>query len=140
MSTNVTSVEAVRRINPDHLGSLDRVGQDSAGQNAVPVRQLTRLDADYYAAHEKAPTRRGQGPRMDRPTVRPPSDKAWLRLLERAVGGWAPTLRASLLLVALYLSASILLVIAFGFTGLLLAAGLALVLAWVNTTERLPRA
>jgi hypothetical protein len=77
---------------------------------------------------------------MDRPTVRPPSDKAWLRLLERAVGGWAPTLRASLLLVALYLSASILLVIAFGFTGLLLAAGLALVLAWVNTTERLPRA
>lgn len=140
MSTNVTSVEAARRINPGHLGSLDRVVSDSAGQTVVPARQLTRLDADYYAAHEKAPTRSGQGPRTERPTVRPPSDTAWLRLLERAVGGWAPTLRGSLVLVALYLGASILMVIALGFSGLLLAAGVAVVLAWVSSAERLPRA
>jgi hypothetical protein len=45
-----------------------------------------------------------------------------------------------LVLVALYLGASILMVIALGFSGLLLAAGVAVVLAWVSSAERLPRA
>src|ERR1700753_315186 len=99
MSINVTSVEAARRINPSPLGSLDRVEVDSAGQAAVPVRQLTRLDADYYAAHERTPTRSVPGPRSESSSVR--GDGVWLRFLERAVGGWAPTLRGSLLLMGL---------------------------------------
>jgi len=138
MSTNVTSVEAVRRINPDQLGSLDRVDADSAGQAGVPARRLTRLDADYYAAHEQASTRSVPAPRVDHPTA--PRDTAWLRVVERAVGGWAPTLRGSLALVALYLCASVLMVIALGIAGLVLAAGIAVVLACVNSAGRLPRA
>jgi hypothetical protein len=138
MSINVTSVEAARRINPSPLGSLDRVGSNSAGQAAVPVRQLTRLDADYYAAHERTPTRSVPEPRTEQsPPLR---DNAWLRLLERAVGGWAPTLRGSLLLMGLYVCASVLMVLAIGITGLALSAVGAVLLAWVNVAGRLPRA
>jgi hypothetical protein len=66
-------------------------------------------------------------------------DRAWLRLVERAVGGWAPTLRGSLALVALYLVASVLMVIALGVGGLVLAGGIGALLAWLNATGRLPR-
>ena len=140
MSINVTSVEAARRINPSPLGSLDRGGVDSAGQAAVPVRQLTRLDADYYAAHERTPTRSVPGPRTEQSSPSSPScDNTWLRLLERAVGGWAPTLRGSLLLMGLYVCASILMVLAIGAGGLVLAAAGAVLLARVNAAGRLPR-
>jgi hypothetical protein len=61
-------------------------------------------------------------------------------VVERAVGGWAPTLRGSLALVALYLCASVLMVIALGVGGLVLAAGIAVLLACVNSAGRLPRA
>jgi hypothetical protein len=71
---------------------------------------------------------------------KPVRDRAWLRLLERGVGGWAPTLRGSLALVALYLCASVLMVIALGAGGLLLACGIALLLTWLNAAGRLPRA
>lgn len=71
---------------------------------------------------------------------RPVRDHASLRLLERVVGGWAPTLRGSLVLVALYLVASVLMVIALGAGGLLLACGIALLLTWLNAAGRLPRA
>ena len=62
------------------------------------------------------------------------------RLLERAVGGWAPTLRGSLLLVALFLCAATLMVVALGVGGLALAAGLATLFYWLNAAGRLPRA
>jgi hypothetical protein len=154
MSTNVTSVEADRRINPEQLGSLDRVDSKFAGQTVVPVRRLTRLDADYYAAVDRAHTVSVPAPRAPQsalPTPRtssenlspqrgPVRDRAWLRLLERGVGGWAPTLRGSLVLVALYLLASVLMVLALGFGGLVLAGGIALLLGWLNAAGRLPRA
>ena len=154
MSTNVTSVEAERRINPGQLGSLDRVDSSFAGQDVVPVRRLTRLDADYYAAVDRAHTVSVPAPRasrLDLPTPRtsqenhvaprrPVRDRGWLRLMERAVGGWAPTLRGSLALVALYLCASVLLVLALGVGGLVLAGGIGVLLASLNATGRLPRA
>ena len=61
-------------------------------------------------------------------------------MMERAVGGWAPTLRGSLALVALYLCASVLLVLALGVGGLVLAGGIGVLLASLNATGRLPRA
>lgn len=140
MSTNVTSVEAARRINPSPLGSFDRGEADSAGQAAAPIRQLTRLDADYYAAHERAPTRSVPDPRTEQSVPQSSlRDKALLRLLERAVGGWAPTLRGSIVVMALYVCASILMVLAMGVGGLVLAAGVAVVLARINWAGRLPR-
>lgn len=143
MSTNVTSVEAKRRINPDPAGSLDRVESKRAGQTAAPVRRLTRLDADYYAAAEKAHPARVPGPRAHHPVedrpARLPKDRV-CRLLERAVGGWAPTLRGSLVLVALFLFATALMVVALGVGGLALAAGLAALFWWLNAAGRLPRA
>lgn len=157
MSTNVTSVEADRRINPGQPGSLDRVDSNFAGQAVVPTRRLTRLDADYYAAVDRAHTVSVPAPRAPHSTVpaprtsrensrenlpaqrKPVRDHAFLRLLERVVGGWAPTLHGSLVLVALYLVASVLMVIALGAGGLLLACGIALLLTWLNAAGRLPR-
>ncbi|HVV23329.1 MAG TPA: hypothetical protein VHF06_28100 [Pseudonocardiaceae bacterium] len=139
MSTNVTSVEPVQRINPELIGSLDRVDSNSAAQAGVPVRRLTRLDADYYAALDRMPTRSIPRPRTGTPAT-PPDDRAWLRALERAVGGWAPTLRGSLVVVAVFLTAAILLAVAMGVAGLLLSGGTAAVLIWMNATGRLPRA
>lgn len=137
MSTNVTSVEASRRINPEQSGSLDRVDFDTAGQHRPPARRLTRLDADYYASLESAPTPSGPVPPAEDEAQR---DSAWLRLLERAVGGWAPTLRGSLVLVALFLCAVVLLVLALGWTGLLVSGALAAISYWLNAAGRLPRA
>jgi hypothetical protein len=67
-------------------------------------------------------------------------DAAWLRLLERVFGGWAPTLRGSLALVVLFLCAAALLVIALGVAGVMLSTGLAALACWLNAAGRLPRA
>src|SRR5262249_54265014 len=139
MSTNVTSVEPAQRINPELIGSLDRVDSNSAAQAGGPVRRLTRLDADYYAALDEMPTRSIPAPRTETP-LPPTEDGAWMRLLERAVGGWAPTLRGSVVVAAVFLCATILLGFALGVGGLLLAGGTALVLCWLNANGRLPRA
>lgn len=61
-------------------------------------------------------------------------------MLERAVGGWAPTLRGSLVVASVFLCATILMVIALGLGGLLLASGIAIIGAWLNAAGRLPRA
>jgi hypothetical protein len=108
------------------------------------------LDADYYAAVAKASTVGVPEPRSVRavqqssaspaPRAAATRDRAWLRLVERAVGGWAPTLRGSLVLVGLYLCAAILLVLALGVGGVALAGGLAVLLCWLNAAGRLPRA
>jgi hypothetical protein len=147
MSTNVTSVEASRRINPEQSVSLDRVDFNTAGHDRRPLRKLTRLDADYYAALDSAPTRSApsRAAVAPEPVDQPldearQRDSAWLRLLERAVGGWAPTLRGSIVLVVLFLCAVVLLVLALGWTGLLVSGALAAIGAWLNTTGRLPRA
>lgn len=67
-------------------------------------------------------------------------DRAWLRMMERVVGGWAPTLHGSLVLATLFLCAAVLMVIALGVVGLGLATGLAVLAGWLNATGRLPRA
>lgn len=150
MSTNVTSVEPAARITPVRLGSLDRVDFDFAGQKDVPVRRLTRLDADYYDALDRLRTVGVPAPRAVQPSEPsaapverdhcPAGDSAWLRLLERAVGGWAPTLRGSLVLVTVFLAAAVLMVIGLGVEGLALAGGLAVLAGWLNATGNLPRA
>lgn len=162
MSTNVMSVEVSRRINPEQPASLDRVDFNTAAQDRTPVRRLTRLDAEYYASRGSEPTQRGPAGRSARgsaggsaarsvPKSAPKSapgpadeprqrDSAWLRFLERVVGGWAPTLRGSLVLVALFLCAVVLLVVALGLTGLLISGALAAIGYWLNATGRLPRA
>ena len=105
MSINVTSVEPAQRINPGRIGSVGRLDQTSAAQGHGPVRRLTRLDADYYATVQRGPTRGGPSGRSSRHVAASAgvqSDGAWLRMVERAVGGWAPTLRQSVALVALW--------------------------------------
>ncbi|HEX4700586.1 MAG TPA: hypothetical protein VH352_00520, partial [Pseudonocardiaceae bacterium] len=92
----------------------------------MPVRRLTRLDADYYATPRRKPTR--SAPPARPPVVTPSSDRDFLRLLERAVGGWAPTLRQSVALLALFLAAAVAVVITLGIGGLLLVCGLGLAL------------
>jgi hypothetical protein len=73
-------------------------------------------------------------------TTQAPEDRAWLRMLERAVGGWAPTLRGSVAVLAVFLCATILLVMALGPSALLMA-GIVLVLGvWLNAAGKLPRA
>lgn len=67
-------------------------------------------------------------------------DSAWLRFLERTVGGWAPTLRGSVALVTLFLCAAVLLVLALGIAGVVLSIGLATLACWANAAGRLPRA
>lgn len=134
MSTNMTSVERDRRINPDRIAPPYGNNENTAAQRHLPVRRLTRLDADYYAAHERVPTPRvspGSSARSDAP-----QDPAWLRLLERAVGGWAPTLRASLVLVTLFVTAATIVVCTLGFDGLLLVSALALVLTRLDAVGR----
>src|ERR1700730_377193 len=104
MSINVTSVEPAQRINPGRIGSTGWLDQTSAAQGHGPVRRLTRLDADYYATVQRGPTRGGPSGRPSRHVAASAgvrSDGAWLRMVERAVGGWAPTLRQSVALVAL---------------------------------------
>lgn len=148
MSTNVTSVEAARRINPEQLGVLDRIESDFAGQDGFPIRTLTRLDADYYAAAAATVGRTRTGDASGPDSARPRDhagpgpdgkDSAWLRLLERAVGGWAPTLRGSLVSVTIFLAAAVLMVVALGFGGLALAGGLTGMAFWINAAGRLPR-
>jgi hypothetical protein len=144
MGTGMTSVEVVPRINPELVGSSDRVESECAGRARVPARRLTRLDADYYAATERVPT---VGVPARRPAERIASeprpasrDSACLRFLERVVGGWAPTLRGSVLLVTAFLGAAVLLVLALGLTGVMLSTGLATLACWANAAGRLPRA
>jgi hypothetical protein len=72
--------------------------------------------------------------------VTPSGDRDFLRLLERAVGGWAPTLRQSVALLALFLAAAVAVVITLGLGGLLLVSGLGLALKWLDGSERVPRA
>src|SRR5947209_1968890 len=112
MSTNVTSVEPAQRINPGRVGSSGRLDQESAAQRCGPVRRLTRLDADYYAALQCGPTRGGSPARHALSSGS--SDRAWLRVVERAIGGWAPTLRQSVALVALFLTAAVTVVFTLG--------------------------
>lgn len=139
MSINVTSVEPAQRINPGRIGSPDRLDQTSAAQRLDSVRRLTRLDADYFTARQRGPTRGGLSVRPTRHTSTARSDRAWLRLVERVVGGWAPTLRQSVTLVALFLTAAVTVVITLGLVGVLLVTGLCIVLTWLQRTGRAPR-
>ena len=134
MSTNVTSVEPATRINPGRVGSPIRLDQTLAAQGRIPARRLTRLDADYYAAQPRTPTWSAPAPRA--PMIRPATDRAWLRLLERAIGGLAPTLRQSVALVALFLAAAIAVVITLGIVGAVLVSCLGIALAWRQVTTR----
>jgi hypothetical protein len=132
------------------LVSLDRVDLEFAGQMCIPVRTLTRLDADYYAALDRERTDGVPAQRVARPSGRPATppaprpgrsgDSAWLRLLERAVGGWAPTLRGSLILVTVFLVAAVLMAVTMGVDGMALAGVLAVLAGWLNATGNLPRA
>jgi hypothetical protein len=60
-------------------------------------------------------------------------------MVERAVGGWAPTLRQSVALVALFLAAAVTVVITLGLVGVLLITGLGIVLTWLQRAGRTPR-
>jgi hypothetical protein len=55
------------------------------------------------------------------------------------VGGWAPTLRQSVALVALFLTAAVTVVITLGLVGVLLVTGLCILLTWLQHTGRAPR-
>src|SRR6266702_699599 len=138
MSINVTSVEPAQRIIPGRIGSPDRFDQISAAQRRGPVRRLTRLDADYYAALQRRPTR-GGSPARHALSSGSRSDRAWLRVVERAVGGWSPTLRQSVALVALFLAAAVTVMITLGLVGALLVTGLSILLTWLQRTGRTPR-
>jgi hypothetical protein len=97
------------------------------------------LDADYYATIQRGPTRGGPAGRPARHVPASPgarSDRAWLRMVERAVGGWAPTLRQSVALVALFLAAAVTVVITLGLVGVLLVTGLGIVLTWSQLAGR----
>lgn len=58
----------------------------------------------------------------------PEPRRTWLRLAERVLGDWAPTLRASLALAAAFLALAVVLVLTFGYGGALLALGLGITL------------
>lgn len=134
MSTNVTSVERDRRINPDRIGSPYGNNGGSAAQRRLPARRLTRLDADYYAAHERVPT-----PRVPpRPATRRGAhrDRPFLRLLERTIGDWAPTLRTALVLVTLFIAAAVAVAWTLGLDGLLLVLALGIVLTRMDAVGR----
>ncbi len=60
-------------------------------------------------------------------------------MVERAVGGWAPTLRQSVALVALFLAAAVTVMITLGLVGALLVTGLSILLTWLQRTGRTPR-
>jgi hypothetical protein len=97
------------------------------------------LDADYYATVQRGPTRGGPSGRPSRHVAASAgarSDRAWLRMVERAVGGWAPTLRQSVALVALFLAAAVTVVITLGLVGVLLVTGLGIVLTWLQRAGR----
>jgi hypothetical protein len=96
------------------------------------------LDADYYAALQRGPTR-GGSPARHALSSGSPSDRAWLRVVERAIGGWAPTLRQSVALVALFLTAAVTVVFTLGLVGVLLVTGLSIVLTWLQRAGRTPR-
>ena len=138
MSTNVTSVEAARRINPGRIGSSNPLAHEVAAHGCEPVRRLTRLDADYYAAQLRTPTMGMPAAWAHKPV--PTTDRAWLRVVERAVGGWAPTLRQSVALVTLFLVAAVTVVVTLGVVGVVLVTCLAIVLLWRHAAARLPRA
>jgi hypothetical protein len=57
-------------------------------------------------------------------------------MVERAVGGWAPTLRQSVALVALFLVAAVTVVVTLGLVGVLLVTGLGIVLTWLQRAGR----
>jgi hypothetical protein len=134
MSTNMTSVEPEQRINPDPIGSPYGNNGNVTAQGHLPVRRLTRLDADYYASHEQVPTPRAADDVT--PRRRAPRDGVLLRWLERAVGGWAPTLRASLVLVTLFVIAAVVVVCTLGFDGLLLVSALGVLLTRLDAAGR----
>ncbi|HEX4725220.1 MAG TPA: hypothetical protein VH333_22105 [Pseudonocardiaceae bacterium] len=71
--------------------------------------------------------------------TRPATDRAWLRLLERTIGGLAPTLRQSVALVALFLAAAIAVVITLGVVGAALVSCLGIALAWRQIAARVRR-
>jgi hypothetical protein len=106
--------------------AVTSVGAHDGGVSAHPVDAATRT-AGRHAAERPGESRTS-------------GDAAWLRLLERAFGGWAPTLRGSLALVALFLCAAVLLVLALGVAGAALSAGLAVLAYWLNAAGHLPRA
>jgi hypothetical protein len=95
------------------------------------------LDADYYAAQTRTPT-------MGMPAIRThklvlTTDRAWLRVVERAVGGWAPTLRQSVALVTLFLVAAVTVVVTLDLVGVVLVTCLGIVLLWRHAAARIPR-
>ena len=138
MSTNVVSLEPVTRINPGRVGSPGLVDRTLAAQGHGPVRRLTRLDADYYATRRVAPTRSVPAPRAGN-AAPPAADRAWLRVVERVAGGWAPTLRGSVALVTLFLVAAVTVVITLGLIGAILVASLGIALACRLIAARRPR-
>lgn len=99
------------------------------------------MDADYYATRPRTPTAGASAPRLPRAEerLRAAADRKWLRVLERAVGGWAPTLRQSVALVALFLAAAMAVIITLGGIGVILVSCLAVALTWRWATARIPR-
>jgi len=100
------------------------------------------LDADYYAMRHGMPTRSVPAPRapMAEPApVRAAVDRAWLRVVERIFGGWAPTLRQSVALVTLFLAAAATVVFTLGLIGVVLVSCLGIVLTYRRITARVPR-
>lgn len=67
------------------------------------------------------------------------ADAAWLRVVERMFGGWAPTLRQSVALVTLFLAAAATVVFTLGLIGVVLVSCLGIVLTHRRITARLPR-
>lgn len=120
----MTTIEPREKIIPGPAPSPEAASPDSPGQPVEARRRTTRLDADYYASRRRRPPSRPAPPAVPAPEPR----RTWLRLAERVLGDWAPTLRASLALAAAFLALAVVLVLTFGYGGALLALGLGITL------------
>lgn len=124
------TLERVPAINPEAGPTAGAGPADSAVARPIPPRRITRLDADYHPA----PPRRAPAPVEDAP----PPGRSWLRLAELVLGNWAPTLRWSLALAACFLCLGAVLVVAWGFGGVLLCCGFAITLHRLVDDEPTP--
>jgi hypothetical protein len=122
----VTTIEPRRAIIPGPAPSPEAGSHDSPGQPVEARRRTTRLDADYYASRGAA--RRNPAPAPEAP---PAPARTVLRLAERVLGDWAPTLRASIVVAVAFLALAGVLVLTFGWGGAPLAVGLGIALRGV---------
>lgn len=74
----------------------------SAAPERTPPRRTVRLAADVEPESAAVPAPRGPATHTLRPTLHPALRERVLRVVELAVGDWAPTLREALVRVVVF--------------------------------------